>query len=89
MVRYRTASPTGDFGKTVRASAWRSASIYAEHLARVRSAEAELRLKEAELRRVINGARDQERREAAATLAEAEAVLENARVRNGVGDGTC
>jgi len=54
-----------------------------EHMARVRSAEAELRLKEAELRRVINGARDQERREAAATLAEAEAVLENARLELG------
>jgi ABC exporter DevB family membrane fusion protein len=50
-----------------------------DHLARVRSAEAELRLKKAELRRVINGARDQERREAEATLAEAEAVLDNAR----------
>lgn len=49
-----------------------------EHLARIRSAEADLRLKEAELRRVIHGARDQERREAAATLAEAEVVLENA-----------
>jgi HlyD family secretion protein len=54
-----------------------------EHLAKVRSAEAELRVKEAELRRVINGARDQERREAAATLAEAEAVLENARLELG------
>ena len=54
-----------------------------EELARVRSAEAELRLKEAELRRVVNGARDQERREAAATLAEAEAVLENAQLEQG------
>jgi ABC exporter DevB family membrane fusion protein len=54
-----------------------------EYLARVRSAEAERHLKEAELRRVINGARDQERREAAATLAEAEAVLENARLEWG------
>jgi ABC exporter DevB family membrane fusion protein len=51
-----------------------------EYLARVRSAEAERRLKEADLRRVIHGARDQERREAGATLAEAEAVVENARV---------
>ena len=50
-----------------------------EFLARIRSAEAEfLRLREAELRRVIDGARGQERRGAAATLTEAEAVLENA-----------
>jgi len=51
-----------------------------DYLARVWSAEAELRLKEAELRRVTNGARDQERREAAAALAEAEAMLDNARL---------
>ncbi len=51
-----------------------------EHLARVRAAEAELGLKEAELLRVVHGARDEERREAAATLTEAEAVLEHARV---------
>ena len=49
-----------------------------EHLARIRSAEAELRLKEAALRRVVHGARDQERRGAAAALAEAQAVLDNA-----------
>ena len=48
--------------------------------ARVASAEAEVALREAELRRVVNGARDQERREAAAALAEAEAVLANARL---------
>jgi ABC exporter DevB family membrane fusion protein len=51
-----------------------------DYLARVWSAEAELHLKEAELRRVTNGARDQERREAAATLAEAEAMLDDARL---------
>jgi len=51
-----------------------------DYLARVWSAKAELRLKEAELRRVTNGARDQERREAAARLAEAEAVLDGARL---------
>ena len=38
-----------------------------EFLARIRSAEADLRLREAELRRVIHGARGQERRGAAAT----------------------
>lgn len=48
--------------------------------ARVALAEAELRLREAELRRVVNGARSQERREAQAAVNEAEAVLENARV---------
>jgi HlyD family secretion protein len=47
--------------------------------ARVASAEAELSLRAAELRRVLNGARAQERQEAAASLAEAEAVLHNAK----------
>ncbi len=46
--------------------------------ARVASAEAELRLREAERRRVVNGARTQERREAAAALVEADAVLQHA-----------
>ncbi len=48
-----------------------------DYRARVASAEAELSLKEAEARRVTNGARDQERREAAAIVREAEAVLES------------
>jgi HlyD family secretion protein len=43
------------------------------------SAEAQLQQKRAELRRVINGARAQERREAAAAVKEAEAVLDDAR----------
>lgn len=51
----------------------------AEHVARVAQAEAELSLREAEARRVRNGARDQERREAVATIAEAEAVRDLAR----------
>jgi multidrug resistance efflux pump len=51
-----------------------------DYLARVRSTEAELLLKEAQLRRLVNGAREQERREAAASLAEAAIVLEHARV---------
>jgi HlyD family secretion protein len=50
-----------------------------DYRARVASAEAEWRLKEAEARKVVNGARDQERAEAAAALREAQAVLENAR----------
>jgi len=52
----------------------------ADYAARVASAEAELLRREAELRRVINGARAQERREAWAEVKAAEAVLENARV---------
>src|SRR3954467_12702218 len=45
----------------------------ADYRARVASAEASLQLREAEARRVHNGAREQERREAAAALHEAEA----------------
>lgn len=47
--------------------------------ARVASAEAELRLREAEHRRLVNGARLEERQEVAAALAEANAVLQHAR----------
>jgi HlyD family secretion protein len=50
--------------------------------ARVHSAEAELGLRLAAQRRVINGARVQERREAASAVAEAEAVLDNARAEH-------
>ena len=46
--------------------------------ARVTAAEAELRLREASLRRVVNGARLQERQEAGAALVEADAVLQHA-----------
>jgi HlyD family secretion protein len=49
-----------------------------DYRARVESAQAELNMRDAERRRVVNGARTQERREAAAALTEAEAVLENA-----------
>lgn len=49
----------------------------ADYRARVASAEASLRLREADARRVHNGAREQERRDAAAVFREAEAVLEN------------
>lgn len=51
----------------------------ADYRARVASAEAQLRLREADARRVHNGAREQERRDAAAGLREAEAVLGNTR----------
>lgn len=50
-----------------------------DYRSRLASAEAELRLKEAELRRVVNGARTQERQEAWAAVSETEAVLDHAR----------
>lgn len=49
-----------------------------DYHARVREAEAELAEREAELRRTVNGARTQERSEAAAAMQAAEAVLNNA-----------
>lgn len=51
----------------------------ADYLAQVASAEAELKQKEATLRKVLNGARSQERLEAASTVRAAEAVMNNAR----------
>ncbi len=50
-----------------------------DYRARVQEAEAELALREAELRRTVNGARTQERREAEAAMHAAEAVLNNAK----------
>ena len=50
-----------------------------DYQARVREAEAELAEREAELRRTVNGARTQERSEAAAAMQAAEAVLNNAK----------
>ncbi len=50
-----------------------------DYQARVALSEAQVQLKEAELRRVVNGARTQERREAWAAVKETEAVMENAR----------
>jgi HlyD family secretion protein len=49
-----------------------------DYRARVAAAEAELLLREAEHRRLVNGARVQERQEVAATVAEANAVLQHA-----------
>jgi HlyD family secretion protein len=49
-----------------------------DYRAQVESAEAEVAQKQAELRKVINGARTQERREAASTVEEARAVMNNA-----------
>jgi len=49
-----------------------------DYRARVVSAEAHIRLRETELLRILNGSREQERREALAAVKEAEAVLANA-----------
>lgn len=49
-----------------------------DYRAQVSSAEAEVKQREAELRKVINGARLAERREALSTVNEAEAVMNNA-----------
>jgi len=50
----------------------------ADYRAQVESAAAEVKQKEAELRKVINGARQQERREALSSVDEAEAVMNHA-----------
>jgi HlyD family secretion protein len=50
-----------------------------DYRARLASAEARLKLREAELLRIVNGSREQERREALALVKEAEAVLANAK----------
>ena len=50
-----------------------------DYHARVAAAEAELMQREAELRRIVNGARTEERREAEAGVQAAKAVLENAK----------
>jgi len=50
-----------------------------DYRARVQEAEAEVVLREAELRRTVNGARAQERHEAQASMKAAEAVLKNAK----------
>jgi len=50
-----------------------------DYRARVAGGEAELAQREAELRRTVNGARGQERREAEASLQAAKAVLNNAK----------
>ena len=51
----------------------------ADYQAQVASAEADLAKKQADLRKIINGARAQERREALASVHEAQAIMENAR----------
>jgi HlyD family secretion protein len=53
----------------------------ADYLAQVHSAEADVEAKEATLRKVINGARHQERQEALSTVRAQQAVMENARAQ--------
>jgi multidrug resistance efflux pump len=50
-----------------------------DYRAQVASAQADLAEKEADLRKIVNGARSEERREALASVNEAQAVMENAR----------
>jgi len=52
-----------------------------DYLAQVRSAEADVKAKEAALRKVVNGARHQERQEALSTVRAQQAVMENARAQ--------
>jgi ABC exporter DevB family membrane fusion protein len=51
----------------------------ADYKARVAAAEANLQQREAELRRTVNGARSQERKEAEAAMKAAKAILDNAK----------
>ena len=50
-----------------------------DYTARILTQRAEIEMREAELRRVVNGSRQQERGEAQASIREAEAVMANAR----------
>src|SRR5215472_2393431 len=66
-------------GDTVRRGQVLAELENSDYRAQVESAQAEVMQKEAGLRKVINGARQQERREALSSVAEAEAVMNNAR----------
>lgn len=68
-----------DEGDTVLAGQVIARIENAEYVARASAAEAELRVREADARRVRHGARDQERQEAMAVVEEAEAVLDHDR----------
>jgi HlyD family secretion protein len=71
-----------DEGDRVRAGQVLAVVDNRDYRARVESAEAELGVRDAERRRLINGARTQERLGVAAELAEADAVLENTRAEH-------
>lgn len=65
-------------GDTIRKGQVLAVLENADYAAQVASAEATVKQKEATLRKVINGARGQERREALSTVRAAEAVMNNA-----------
>jgi len=65
-------------GDTVRAGQVLAELVNDDYRAQVASAEAEVRQKEAELRKVVNGARLEQRREAFSSVEEAKAVMANA-----------
>jgi len=65
-------------GDTVHADQVLAELVNEDHRAQVVSAEAEVRQKEAEFRKVVNGARLEQRREALSSVAEAQAVMANA-----------
>ena len=67
-----------DEGDRVKAGQVLAVIENADLAARVASARAELAVQQAELRRVMNGARPQERLEAAAAVAEADATMQHA-----------
>jgi HlyD family secretion protein len=67
-------------GDTIKAGQVLAELQNSDYQAQVASAEAEVTQRQAELRKVINGARREERGEAWATVQEAEAVMNNARL---------
>jgi len=68
-----------DEGDRVRAGQVLAELANDDYRAQVASDEAQVKEKEAELRKVVNGARAEERREAQAAVTEAQAVMETAR----------
>jgi HlyD family secretion protein len=70
---------SADEGDTVRSGQVLAVLENDDYLAAVRLAEADVRMKEAALRKLMNGARLEERETARALVDEASAVLENAR----------
>lgn len=69
-----------DEGDRVRRGQALAVLVNADYAARVATAEAAVRAREAELERIANGNRDQELRESLAFVLEAEAILANARL---------
>jgi HlyD family secretion protein len=74
----RVKSVYVDEGERVRAGQVLAELVNDDYRAQVASAEAEVEQKEAELRKVFNGARREERREAFSSVEEAQAVMANA-----------